>query len=261
MSKLSEGLSILQKEGLSEFFVRSIFFILNRIAPSRIVNIANVFYISKRLSMSYGFFEHQIYSEETKLGHISDQYGTDKGGKYSPVPWSLHHYTPIYNLIFGNLNPKRVLECGIGDFYDDKNLDTTNRAPGASLRMWRDYFENAEIYGIDIDSAKLIHSDKIQSYQVDQTSSESIELFLQRLNDDLMFDIIIDDGLHTGNAAISLFKHTYNRLNQGGFYIVEDLGLTHAEQFFDFINKSEFEYDLYFLNSMNDSLIIIRKLK
>ena len=67
--------------------------------------------------------------------------------------------------------------------------------PGASLRMWRDYFYNANIYGADIDKGILFNEDRINTYFVDQLDSETIKSMWNNigLKD---FDIIIDDGLH-----------------------------------------------------------------
>ena len=66
--------------------------------------------------------------------------------------------------------------------------------PGASLRMWKDYFQY-NIYGADIDRDILFNEERINTYYVDQLNTESIKSMWKDigLND---FDIIIDDGLH-----------------------------------------------------------------
>ena len=46
--------------------------------------------------------------------------------------------------------------------------------PGASLRVFRDYFLNAKIYGADIDKNILFTSDRIFTYYVDQLDEISI---------------------------------------------------------------------------------------
>ena len=38
------------------------------------------------------------------------------------------------------------------------------------------------------------------------------------------FDIIIDDGLHEFHANKCFFENSIEKLNPGGFYIIEDIG-------------------------------------
>jgi len=67
-----------------------------------------------------------------ELDLLALKYGTDKASDF-------HNYTEFYDKYF-NLdrgNIKNVLEIGV--------------FRGNSLRMWKDYFFNAIIYGIDID--------------------------------------------------------------------------------------------------------------
>jgi len=63
--------------------------------------------------------------------------GTDKFG--------YHDYTPNYFKMFAHLRdaPIKVLEIGVGGYADDDR-------GGQSLEVWRDFFPNAEITGIDI---------------------------------------------------------------------------------------------------------------
>ncbi|MDR1371002.1 MAG: class I SAM-dependent methyltransferase, partial [Dysgonamonadaceae bacterium] len=97
-----------------------------------------------------------------------------------------------------------------------------NYKPGASLRVWRDYFPNAIIWGGDIDENALFSEERIKTGYLDQTSPESIEDFFSSagVKD---FDVMLDDGLHTFEAARCLFDHTSKFLASGGVYIIEDL--------------------------------------
>ena len=50
--------------------------------------------------------------------------------------------------------------------------------PLASLKAWRDYFENANIYGADIDKNILKNENRIKTFFVAQTDPNTIkELF------------------------------------------------------------------------------------
>jgi hypothetical protein len=120
-------------------------------------------------------------------------------------------------------NVKLVLECGIGT--NNKNLlsnMTSNGKPGASLRAWRDYFSNAQIYGADIDNDILFKENRISTYFVDQLKKETIDKMWQDINVE-NFDIIIDDGLHKPDANINLFLNSFHKLKQNGIYIIEDV--------------------------------------
>jgi hypothetical protein len=50
--------------------------------------------------------------------------------------------------------------------------------PGASLRVWRDFFPNAQVIGIDIDEKTMFKDERINTYVVDQTDVHSIRSFL-----------------------------------------------------------------------------------
>src|SRR3954471_21352311 len=82
----------------------------------------------------------------TYLASLFEHYGTDKG---------IWGYTPAYEKY---MEPRRrqvkaVLEIGICGF-----RDIPNNVVGASLFAWRDYFPNAEIYGIDYDSRFIFNN-------------------------------------------------------------------------------------------------------
>jgi hypothetical protein len=99
---------------------------------------------------------------------------------------------------------------------------TVNGIPGASLKVWRDYFKNAQIYGADIDRNILFQEDRIKTYYVDQLNTSSIETMWKKIGIQ-NFDIIIDDGLHTIDANINLFINSFNKLKKNGIYIIEDV--------------------------------------
>jgi hypothetical protein len=135
--------------------------------------------------------------------------------------------------------------------------------PGASLRMWREYFPNANIFGGDIDRNILFAEDRIRTHFVDQLSIESIDELAEQFGSNL-FDIIIDDGLHTFEANINLFAGFIQCLSDSGVYIIEDVvtaEIPRYEKYFaasdyntQFINISDFRE-----NNFDNNLIIVRK--
>ena len=174
------------------------------------------------ITIKYKKFNNE-FSELTK------KYGSDKG---SPIDndislsgWPTHLYTDIYNMLFFGMKNSvtNVLEVGLGTNNDDVLSSMGfNGIPGASLRAFRDYFPNAMVYGADIDDRILFEEERIKTYQVDQTNPESIGKMLWEAGVE-SFDIILDDGLHTAKAAITLLEHSFYKLKSGGIYIIEDV--------------------------------------
>ena len=119
---------------------------------------------------------------------LADKYGSDKGEvlpESNPYRWPSHSYADFYGLVFGirRNDIKNVIECGLGT--NNPNLKSSmgiDGKPGASLRMWRDFFPSANVIGCDIDKEVLFSEDRINTYFCDQTSSESINNFVKEEN-------------------------------------------------------------------------------
>ena len=85
--------------------------------------------------------------------------------------------------------------------------------------MWRDYFKNAQIYGIDIDENNLVNDTRITSFKSNQIDSKNINKMLINKR----FQIIIDDGSSVPYHQIETFNNLSHKLNKGGFYIIENI--------------------------------------
>ncbi len=97
-----------------------------------------------------------------------------------------------------------------------------NGRPGASLRAWREYFPQAQIYGADIDRDILFAEDRIQTFWTDQRDPKAIRALWHQL-DGVSFDVMIDDGLHEASANICFFMESFHKLKSGGIYVIEDI--------------------------------------
>ena len=117
--------------------------------------------------------------------------------------------------------------------------------PGASLRVWRDYFPNSEIIGADIDESVLFEETRIQTYSLDQRDATSVESMWKRIGRS-GFDLMIDDGLHTFEAGKTLFLGSIERLAPRGTYIIEDVVHEDMILYMDFFSK--FEFDVMFIS-------------
>lgn len=202
------------------------------------------------------------------LSKLCENYGSDKGyidfEKESIWPWKPHTYTNVYDNLFNHCRKdvKLVFECGIGTTNDEIPCNmSTNGKPGASLRVWRDYFSNAEIFGADIDKSILFSDNRIQTFYVDQLNNIKIKNMWKSINRN-NFDLIIDDGLHDYEAAKTFFLASYDRLKEGGIYVIEDVSNTYFEKLFDSLNEFNPEGIVLFDKNQfwyGNNLIIIRK--
>jgi demethylmacrocin O-methyltransferase len=140
------------------------------------------------------------------LNRLATLFGSDK--------WGSHWYTPHYDRYFRPLKSKRlnVLEIGVGGY---EYLDIG----GGSLRMWKAYFRNSRIVGIDIYDKSHRSEPRIDIRQCDQIDEDK----LARLSDEYGgFDIVIDDGSHRSEHIIKSFEILFPRLRPNGIYVVED---------------------------------------
>jgi hypothetical protein len=96
-----------------------------------------------------------------------------------------------------------------------------NGSPGASLRAFRDYCPNAEVYGADFDQRVLFSEERIRTFFVDQTEPETFLPIGQTIGGD--FDLMIDDGLHAPNANLHSLFFFLPRLKAGGYAVIEDI--------------------------------------
>jgi 23S rRNA U2552 (ribose-2'-O)-methylase RlmE/FtsJ len=110
--------------------------------------------------------------------------------------------------------------------------------PGASLRMWREYFPKAHIYGADIDKSILFQDDRITTAWVNQLEPSSIKQMYTDFACE-KFDLIIDDGLHTFEGGRTLYENSINHLAESGIYIVEDVGPHDLVQWVAYFNDAK----------------------
>ena len=101
------------------------------------------------------------------LDALARLHGTDKSSHH-------HGYTRLYERHFASRRAtvRRLLEIGVGGTSSWRGYDTTQG--GQSLRMWSDYFPNAEIVGVDI-HAKAISGRRLGSNKVTSPIPSSCE--------------------------------------------------------------------------------------
>lgn len=154
------------------------------------------------------------------LFELVEKYGTDK---------SLSGYTRTYSDMFEPIRNKTtsVLEIGLGTLNPEIPSSFVGNVrlfdfykPGGSLRVWRDFFPNAQIYGIDIAKDCMFTEERIKTFLFDSSEKDYCDHYL----DNLIFDVIIDDGNHDPKYQIKTLKNLFPKLKEDGIYVIEDIG-------------------------------------
>ncbi len=144
-----------------------------------------------------------IYAEYKfdELSNLAKKYGTDKRP-------GMHNYTEIYEYFFYPIKAQARNVCEIGI------------AQGASLKMFKDYFPNATIYGIDIRNCSRFNSKTVKTFIADQVNRQQLQKFLDAAHCE--FDVILDDGGHSMEQQQVSFGYLFKAVKPGGYYIIED---------------------------------------
>jgi predicted O-methyltransferase YrrM len=135
------------------------------------------------------------------LSELNKKFNTDKGGKHCYLQ---KYYQPTF--LPRRESTRKLLEIGVYE--------------GASIRLWREFFINSEIYALEIlqKRAGMFNNDD----KVHLTIGSSIDKkSYQNIPEDL--DIVIDDGSHKPEDQYNTFKVAYEYLKQGGVYVIEDV--------------------------------------
>jgi hypothetical protein len=145
-----------------------------------------------------------------------------------------HDYIPVYHHLFESLqeSTKTVFEIGIGCVEKNQMLNVNRQGykTGNSLRMWRDYFKNANIYSIDIhEEAMIIDEERIKTFVADQSSKEQLEEVCKKIGQPL--DIVVDDGSHQYNHQVASFIYLEPFLAPKAIYCIEDINVANIPKF------------------------------
>ena len=216
-------------------------------------------FLAKNNNAKINYFVQSSFLDKN-LTDLMNAYGSDKGGFNKD-----HNFSDYYSTIFFDKKEsfKNILEVGLGtnNINVPSNMGLEGK-PLASLRAWRDYFLNANIYGADIDRKILKDEDRIKTYYVDQTNPSSILELFKNIGD-ISFDIIIDDGLHEYNANICLFENSFKFLKKKGIYVIEDVFFKDKNKFFQYFKNFNYNFsivDIFHKNNIsNNCLVIIYK--
>ena len=141
------------------------------------------------------------------LEEIVDNLRTDKN--------TIHSYLPLYQklLISKKETAKNVLEVGI--------------YRGGSIKLWRDFFTNANVYGLDIMNINNVwegikNNEKIILHT--STDAYNNDFFITHfLNKNIKCDFMLDDGPHTLESMKQFIKLYSQIMTDDGILIIEDV--------------------------------------
>tara|TARA_B100001093_G_scaffold518937_1_gene605670 strand:- start:823 stop:1572 length:750 start_codon:yes stop_codon:yes gene_type:complete len=180
----------------------------------------------------------------SELCILGGKFGTDK----SPLnrTGQRRSYTPVYDIIFEKFKNKKIKLAEIGI------------AESKSVKMWRNYFKKALIYGFDFDQkfindGKKLKLPKTFYNHINVKSATSIRKSLKKLN--TKFDIIIDDSTHDENDQIRLVLNSHKFLKKGGIIVLEDIESYNDQVELKFFNSlkrlKKIFCKIYFLECQN----------
>jgi hypothetical protein len=127
----------------------------------------------------------------------------------------------FYEQALADRHVRHLLEIGIG-FADLMTPFVPRYIHGCSLRMWEEYFSDAEIYSCDIRPETLVNEGRIHSIVADQSKAEDLAKLLEFAGGG--FDVICDDGSHLPQHQIFTAQFFLPAMTHGGIYIIEDVG-------------------------------------
>jgi len=139
------------------------------------------------------------------LNEIGLRHGTDKSS-------STHGYLDNYAKHFESWRDREftLLEIGV--------------ANGASIKMWREYFPKAKVYGID-------NNPECAGEGIFIGDHNNADFMRRALYSIGTCDLIIDDGSHIGHDMIRSFKRLFGIIISGGYYVVEDTHCLYEEHY------------------------------
>lgn len=116
-----------------------------------------------------------------------------------------HFIYPFFLERYKNIKNMGMIEIGVENKF--------------SINLWLNYFQNAFIYGMDINFEDK--GEKYEIYKGDQSNKDDVNKFAENIKTPIFF--IMDDGSHIPEHQILTFDILFEKLEPGGTYIIEDI--------------------------------------
>jgi hypothetical protein len=192
------------------------------------------------------------------LSEIVDNSRTDKN--------TTHSYLDLYQNLMVSIqdSAKNILEIGIGDW-------TQGITNGGSIKLWHDYFINANIHALDICPIERIwdgikNNNRILLYpSTDAYNEESFKINF--IDKNIKLDMVLDDGPHSLESMKQCILLYSQVLSDTGILIIEDVqNMSWLEDLKSVVPENlkpfVWTYDLrYVKNRYDDIVFVINKNK
>ena len=162
-----------------------------------------------------------------------------KGYAHYPTDKDTHHnYLTTYSELFYKFEKENINILEVGTW------------KGGSMKLFEDYFVNANIIGYDIISPEI---------KLDRSKVIVKDFYNININELPPLTIAIDDGPHGIQDQIKFIKMVYPIMVKGGILVVEDVR-PNLQSYFDALNipYTMMEFRPY-TDEDDDRLVIIRK--
>ncbi|CAE7313245.1 APX3 [Symbiodinium sp. CCMP2592] len=167
-------------------------------------------------------------ADKAPLSQLMLEAGSDK---------AQNGYCPIYEVLLQPLKVQRLLEVGLGTQNPDSLSSMAGLGPGfrpgGSLRAWRDYLPQAFIYGLDVMPDAMVRGEaRIRSALADSANEGHVASVMKSWGFASapgpgtprgVFDVMVDDGLHSPEAQIATLGSLWPWLKRGGIFVIEDI--------------------------------------
>ena len=194
----------------------------------------------------------------TELCKLAARHQTDKS-TYNLFTHR-HPYTPVYSMFLGGLRTKdkpAIAEIGVLN--------------GASIRMWRDYFKNPEIYAFDINERLLEQISREGISRTGKLDSGDPAAIADAFGKLPPLDLILEDASHRLEHQVTAVRELVKYLKVGGLLIVEDIFRAVPTSYFqEAVDACECEVEAYMIcpddqlrsspGWENDRVLIVRRL-
>jgi hypothetical protein len=227
------------------------------LGASQYIDQLNILLARSEYSLNYIDIEKFNNDETNNLAEILNKNKSDKANN--------HNYHILYSYILGkhfnkndNLN---VLEIGLGT--NNPTLVSSMGAegrPGASLYSWKEYLPNSQIFGADIDKDILFNEDRIKTDYVDQLNLKTFDDMQNNFGNN-MYDLIIDDGLHSIGANLNTLIYAMSHIKDNGWIVIEDIHIISNWSIINFILSKNSNFKTYIVKANNSWLFALQKLK
>lgn len=201
------------------------------ISPENIIKIVE----TSGLKMTSSYKKEYEQPHHNAIHHYNDVYKKDLYISSLSFEKESNYYKSFYDILFFPFKYKKINFGEIGIY---KN---------SSMKMWREYFSKANLYGWDYDKNLI---EKAKKDNLPNTSYDYIDVTNENLICEAFekckckFDILIDDSDHSFWSRIRVIRNAQKYLNPGGLLILRGSFLDDIETYIEEINV--YHHDIFY---------------